>query len=127
MKKLFSLLTFATICATTAVTYAGYKAVGDVSVGSGQAVGCMGGARNSADNVQYMICRVGGNVYGNKWASCLAQDANGNSASCYTTAIGLVERVSTVRSDSLILFNWDGNGNCTNIYVENNSYCEPRK
>ncbi len=126
MRKMVRLLACATLLTVTTSAYAGARQGVGVSVSASQVVGCVGGARASADVLQRIYCRLVTYPSGNASAYCYGFDAAGKYGACYTEVPDLMERVSTLRSTSVVLFSWDGNGRCTNIYVNNNSYCDPK-
>jgi hypothetical protein len=78
--------------------------------------------------VQYIGCRIstsssgtGATVY------CAAQDANGVKGQCSSSSQNFVQLMSTLHSDSILSFNWDANGVCTVMSVENWSSNAPKQ
>ena len=87
-----------------------------------QAYGSIGSARNSTDQIQYLGCeaKVG-------YADCIAEDASGNWVMCSTTDPAMIAIAAGTNGDSEINFIWNGNGQCTNLWVANFSHYPPKK
>lgn len=114
--------------ASTAV-YAGYRSGWQVGVDTvnRNAYGTMANVRASADSNQYIGCSVrtynsGATIY----VYCFASDAVGNYGSCNTTASNFVTTAHQINGDSHIYFSWDSSGNCTYLYVDNESSYAPK-
>ncbi len=130
MKKLsiaMALCVAATLAGTTAL--AGYKYVAGVTVDlvNRKASGSLADARASADTLQYIGCRTDASSSGSLSIYCAAQDAKGVKASCYSSAQHFVQMMSSLRSDSILIFTWDANNACTSMNVENWSSNSPKQ
>ena len=131
MKKLsisMALCVAATLAGTTAL--AGYKYVAGVTVDlvNRKASGSLADARASADTLQYIGCRTdASSSTANLSIYCAAQDAKGVKASCYSSAQNFVQMMSSLRSDSILIFTWDANNTCTSLNVENWSSNSPKQ
>ena len=94
----------------------------------GYAAGTVGYARNSTDNSTEAIgCYFWGNAGGGAGAGgCEATNAQGVYRSCVTNDASLLATMRGLNGDSYLWFWWDANGNCTSIWVSNNSAFEPK-
>ncbi|WP_309891513.1 hypothetical protein [Archangium sp.] len=130
MKKLsiaMALCVAGTLVGTTAL--AGYKYVAEVTVDlvNRKASGSLADARASADTLQYIGCRTDTSASANVSIYCAAQDAKGVKAQCYSSAQNFVQMMSSLRSDSILIFTWDANNTCTSMNVENWSSNSPKQ
>lgn len=132
----------AAIMAGVVAARAGWKYTFDqvtIDLTNNTAQGQVGAVRNNSDNTSWIGCNdesstSGGNVSYEK-VTCFAQDASGTLVSCWqgqTTAPSsqwipsLVSAAKSLNGDSYLQFNWDSNGHCTYIRVENISYHAPK-
>lgn len=118
-KSLFALVLVA-LAAGTAT--AGQRFVYPVNVNDASrfANGAVADARGSADTQQSIGC------YTNQYtASCFATTATGLSRSCSTGNAGLIEMARSVGPESYIYFQWNTDGTCNYILVENSSRFKP--
>jgi hypothetical protein len=82
--------------------------------------GAVADARGSADAQQSIGC------YHNQYtASCFATTAAGISRSCSTGNAALIEVARSVGPESYIYFQWNTDGTCNYILVENGSRFKP--
>jgi hypothetical protein len=103
-----------------------------VSQSGRYAYGAMGAARNSSDTNQLISCAIGQISSTSEVLTgwCAAQDANGTYVVCGFTnqSVAAFQKVlATQTPDSYYSFGWDANGNCTYLYVSNESNYEPKK
>ncbi|WP_394539179.1 hypothetical protein PRJ39_01190 [Lysobacter enzymogenes] len=85
-----------------------------------RAYGMIASARNSADNQQLIGCYI--TVSGTQLrAGCEARNAAGVSTLCFSANPNIVAAAQAVGPDSYIDFNREANGNCSGLYVANNS------
>jgi hypothetical protein len=92
-----------------------------------EAGGSIASARNDAGYTEMLYCDSNWYSDGSQSAQCVAVDASGNLASCYTTNASLAATARTLNGDSTIGFLWDSKGNCTTIEVTNGSMYEPKQ
>ncbi|WP_444996210.1 hypothetical protein [Aliikangiella sp. IMCC44359] len=119
--KLKSIVLLTTLISPSA--FAGYVNHTQVSVNTGTktAYGSLVGARNSADNQQYIGCAYVG-VTNNPYGICHSRNAAGTSGYCTTTQAHHVEQIRGLSNESYLYYQWDENGKCTYIYSGTNSY-----
>jgi len=119
---LFGLAISATLAGTAV---AGSRWGQDVGIYRGgafnQAYGMLGTAYNSADSRQTIGCAVVQNESA-QGASCYAQTAGGDYASCYTSNPAMITAARSIFSDSYLTFSFNSEGTCTSIRLENYSY-----
>jgi hypothetical protein len=113
------------------VTYAGTKAASNtygvfVSVAGRSASGALGQVRNNTNNNEYIACYVNSLSDGSTSGLCWANDQSNNSVQCSLNT-ALVAAARSINPDSYIQFSFDANGNCTALYVQNNSYFAPKQ
>lgn len=101
---------------------AGTRTVYQVTVNDTQrwANGTMTDARGSADSVQSMGC-----YHNATFASCFATNAAGLGRTCTTSNAGLIEVIRHATPESYIYFQWNTDGTCNYVLVENNSRFKP--
>ncbi len=119
-RKYFFALALAALAAGTAT--AGQRWVYTVSVNdtSRFANGAVADVRASADTQQSIGC------YSNQYtASCFATTATGLSRSCSTGNAALIEVARSVGPESYIYFQWNTDGTCNYILVDNSSRFKP--
>src|SRR5215510_6046183 len=75
------------------------------------ATGTLGGAYNSANNIEYVGCSLHTVVQGN-YARCFARNAANVYRSCFTWNPAQIDIIREIRSDSQILFQWNEDGSC---------------
>ncbi|WP_257462354.1 hypothetical protein [Archangium lipolyticum] len=117
----------ALLVATSAV--AGFKSSQQVvvDVTNRHAQGSLGGARNSADSMQYIGCYTQSvSPFTTIIGQCYARDASGTYVSCSSTAPGFVNMVQSLNGDSDIAFGWDASNTCTSIIIFNTSDNAPK-
>jgi hypothetical protein len=126
-KIAMALCVVGTLVATSAS--AGYRYVVALKVDpvARKVKGSLSDTRNTADNVQYIGCNVGVGI-GSYSPSiyCVAQDANRVVGSCSTSEQVFVQVLSMLQPDSILSFEWNANGVCTSISVENYSSNAPK-
>jgi hypothetical protein len=88
--------------------------------GGGSAEGSISGARNSANNKEYISCTFDATDVG-YWGSCRAVDANNVTRFCGSLSESQKEIVRSITSRSYIYFAWNSYGECTYVRVEMNS------
>lgn len=81
------------------------------------AFGSMSSARDSADSTQYIGC----NMY-STLAVCYAENASGTFGMCSTSDPAMMTLARSLDSGSWLSFDWDANGTCTDIQVNNFSF-----
>jgi len=127
MKKK-AVLVFASVVLFGSWAWAGYQQHVFVGVykSQRQAYGELGTARNSPNSIEYIACFIiwDGTT---KYAQCQARDGSGTYATCLSTSAAFVQVAASVQGDSMIVFNWDANGDCTYISVENGSDNDPKQ
>ncbi len=129
MKKKTAILTLCAVGAITATAaWAGAKGgpYVNIDLANRRASGSLGGARNSIDAVQFLGCVTTGNTNGAQTATCWAQNAAGTYISCLTTSPVLIDMARSLNGDSVLQFHWDATGQCTYLYIENDSYYAPK-
>jgi hypothetical protein len=88
------------------------------------AVGAMPAVRSSSDTVQFIGCY--NNVYtGGVSASCFATNSAGVSRNCYTNNADMIAAIQSISSESYIYFQWNTDGTCSYVFVENSSRFKP--
>ncbi|HLL55795.1 MAG TPA: hypothetical protein VK447_19695 [Myxococcaceae bacterium] len=127
LKIAMALCVVGTLVGTSAE--AGYRYVTTLRVDpvARKVKGSLSDTRATADSVQYIGCNVGVSV-GSYSPSiyCVAQDANRVVGSCSTSEQVFVQVLSMLQPDSILSFEWNANGTCTNISVENFSSNTPK-
>lgn len=129
MKRFLSAALVAAGLLSASAAVAGYKYAYPALVDTvgRYAAGTMGGTRNSANAVEYIICSNVATNTGIRYAQCYAKNAAGVFGSCYTTDPAIIAVVSTLQGDSYFYFAWDAGGNCANVSVYNGSYPAPKQ
>lgn len=84
-------------------------------------VGTMADARASADSVQYIGC----NHNSLNAASCYGTNSAGLSRSCSTNNPAHLAVIRSISSESYIFFQWNTDGTCSYVFVENSSRFKP--
>jgi hypothetical protein len=127
MKKAVSMLAFAGVVLAAGTSYAGTKtsATVTVSTASRYAYGSMASARSSSDANQYIGCVTQGHAGGAILAVCSARNSAGVAASCSSTSSAVIQSVTNQTDHSWIRFEWDANGVCTFVTVNNSSQYAP--
>jgi len=92
-----------------------------ISDSSRYAVGTLSDARASADSVQYIGCYH--NSSNN--ASCYATNASGLSRSCSTSNPAHLTVIRSIGAESYVYFQWNTDGTCNYILVDNGSRFKP--
>ncbi|MGH8049234.1 MAG: hypothetical protein ACREPB_01090 [Arenimonas sp.] len=122
-------LSVLTACALTAVAGAAmaglsYSVPVNINDAYKYAVGTMYGARASSDTVQYIGCYHNAYSSGGS-ANCYAVNAAGVSRSCYTTNVNMVDAIRSISDESYIYFQWNTDGTCNYVLVDNGSRFRP--
>ena len=90
--------------------------------------GSLGSARNSASVVEYIGCSTWSTIAGGpaNMVTCQARESgsNGDTAVCSSANVTLVTTARAINGDSSISFAWDSAGNCTMVFVNNDSQYE---
>jgi hypothetical protein len=121
-----------TLCAVSAIAataaWAGARGGMEVSIdlANRRAYGSLGNVRNSVDVSQYIGCSTNANNAGTQSANCYARNSANTFVSCQTSTPALVDIARSLNGDSLLQFYWDATGQCTYIYLENDSYYAPK-
>ena len=121
----------AAVTTTAGVAHAGFKSFYAATVvknadGSGRAYGSMGTARNSANNVEYVICYTQGWATGTAHGTCLVRNSASEVAMCSATSDSQLNAIRSASTDSYVYFDFDTTGACTYLYVANGSSHEPK-
>ena len=103
--------------------------------GGGRAMGTLGGVRNSADSIQRLSCLVSRNettsASGARTRStsvtCIARDTARLSVSCSATSDAMANALSGASNDSLLEFQFDASGRCTDIIVYESTSLERKR
>src|SRR5258706_1109215 len=111
---------------------AGFKRGGTVgySADMTQWWGSAGGARNSADTVQYIGCSASWSAATGPSVLCIARAADGTLFACQNkNSLVLAQIVASASSDSLYLITASAPnaGTCKSIEISNSSQYEPKK
>ncbi len=108
------------LLASTASVSAGYRGVIQVYIDDTYryAMGNMVDARGSADGVQQVSCVLTSTGLG----GCQAANTSGGYRSCYTTNPDLVNTIRSIGDDSHIYFQWNPDGSCNYIQIQNSSW-----
>jgi hypothetical protein len=109
------------LCAASAAM-AGYYQNSLVTVWGGGFQGNVSAARYSADGNQYIGCTTMGSTSGAPWMSCFATDANNNHTGCITSNANLIEVASRLNSSSFLWVEYDSQGYCSNMDVQDASW-----
>lgn len=84
------------------------------------AYGAFADARATADTQQWIGC-----YYNASSGSCAATNAAGTSRTCTTTNAALLEVIRTLTPESYVYFQWNTDGTCSYVLVENSSRFKP--
>jgi len=107
---------------------AGMKATAETVLIYGSGLRCHGSlaaARNSANAIEYIGCKVVGTTSGAS-VLCEAQDSAGTQFSCNSTNSNIVAAARAISGDSFLTINRDSTDQCTLLYVDNSSVHEPK-
>ena len=127
------------VLATAAVAGPRYSAPGVTIVrnadGSGNVVGTLGGARNSASPIEKLSCSVSRtavtNAAGQEVRStsvvCSATDVNGATAACSSNKESYADTLSGLSNDGLVDFSFNAAGACTALHVYESSSLERKR
>ena len=110
--------------ANAGLHYSSPITVGVNSDHSGGAWGGVHSARVSSDSKQFIGCAAYGAVNtSSTYVACSASDAAGHTLYCstYNPNYYVWQAAMSVNQASSIIFNVDSHGNCTYVYVQNNS------
>ncbi len=83
------------------------------------AVGAMADVRGTSDYNQAIGCW--NNAGPTPAAGCLAINSAGLTKSCFTYNTTVIDAIRTVSTDSYIYFQWNTDGTCAYVYIDNNS------
>jgi len=110
--------------ALTGTAVAGFQTGAPVTINDAgrYANGTLGYIHNSASPLEYMGCSTFQHQ-----GYCTARDANGLTRSCSSIDARMVNTMRALNGDSYLYFEWDGDGNCVYIIVENISSTLPKK
>lgn len=84
------------------------------------AYGAFADVRASADTQQWIGCN-----YNTTSGYCMATNAAGTSRTCSTTNAALLEIIRSLTPESYVYFQWNTDGTCGYILVENSSRFKP--
>jgi hypothetical protein len=114
-----------TLIGTTAL--AGYHWGSEVVIDTSlrKALGTMANVRASNDNVQNIGCAVRASTGSSAGVNCYATDSTGQSIQCFSSEAGFVQAAGSITSNSHLIFQWNAQGTCTYISVENYSSNAP--
>ena len=82
--------------------------------------GTMTDARGSADNNQLIGC-----YHNASFAGCYVTNAAGQGRTCTTTNPALIDVIREIGPESYIYFQWNADGTCNYVLVENSSRFKP--
>lgn len=105
----------------SSVVSAGFTNHYQVNVGSTTAYGSFVGARNSADNTQYIYCASVNFTTSTPYVLCGARDAAGVSKSCTSTDPAHMEAVRGLSNESYVYMRWNATGHCDYLYISTGS------
>ena len=105
------------------------------STGAGNAMGTLGGTRNSADLNERLACLVSrtettsssGAKSRSTSVTCSARDTSRRTVSCTSTSDAMANALSGVSNDSLLEFHFDRNAKCTDIVVYESTSLERKR
>jgi hypothetical protein len=91
------------------------------------ASGTLGSTRNTNETNSLLGCEVRSDNSGSgSYGFCSARNAAGLERVCSTSNPELVAAMRSLNSDSFVEFDWDSNGQCTFISVDNSSDTAPK-
>ena len=107
---------------------AGYKESDAVSINatSRYATGSLGGARNSANSIEYVLLMYQASAAGSESLVVYMRSAAGQTAACFTTSPALLAIGRSISGDSYVSVNWDASAKCTSLEVRATSYHPPK-
>jgi hypothetical protein len=110
------------LVAASGTAAAGQRLVLPVNINdtSRYANGTIADARGSADSQQWLGC-----LYNTSIGICYAANATGVSRSCSTSNPDLLNIIRSLTPESYIYFQWNTDGTCNYILVENSSRFKP--
>ena len=114
----FAALAIAAAPLASAGTRAVYQVV--INDSARWANGTLTDARGSADSVQGMGC-----YHNATSAGCFATNAAGVARTCTTVNAQLIEVIRHVGPEAYVYFQWNTDGTCNYVLVENNSRFKP--
>lgn len=88
--------------------------------GAGRAQGALADARASSDAIQSIGCWTG-----QDFGICYATDATGKYRGCATHDADQLAVLRSMTAESMLYFNWNPYGTCTEVWVENASHYKP--
>ncbi|PWK54347.1 hypothetical protein [Pleionea mediterranea] len=112
-------VSFAFALLVASISYAGYTNHYVVNISSNIAYGSMVGARNSADNSQFISCAFVG-LPSSQYGVCSARDTAGTYFSCTTTEPYHVDQIRGLSNESYLYIRRDGS-KCDYIYSSTGS------
>lgn len=112
----------AALLSIAAIAQAGSRWVYQVGINDTYrfAVGTMADARGSADSVQMIGC-----YHNAGFANCYATNSAGLSRSCTTSDPAMMSAIRGIGSESYVYFQWNTDGTCSYVFVENGSRWKP--
>ena len=103
--------------------YVGNQVVQHFNIGGNKfTTGIVRTARYSADTKQHIGCSTYKTAGGVMGGSCVGADSNSLYNSCYTTDPQMIYVMQSIGSTSYITFDYDANGACTTVSVNNTSF-----
>jgi hypothetical protein len=90
------------------------------------ATGTLGGAYNSANIVEFIGCFIHAGAHG-IYAMCQARDKAAVYRSCFTWNPQQIAILRELRSDSQVLFQWNEDGTCRNVWVAQRAENPPKR
>jgi hypothetical protein len=122
LRTLVGTAVVAALLSTATIAMAGSRWVYQVGINdtSRFAVGTTTDARGSADSVQVIGC-----YHNSGFASCYATNNAGLSRSCTTSNAALIDVIRSISSESYIYFQWNTDGTCSYVFVDNGSRWKP--
>ena len=108
---------------------AGEKWASNVYISTSQryAYGSLGTARNSSSNIENIGCSIWtAGTYDEVTCTAKMSGSGTASASCSTFDQDIAEAARAINGDSWLEFDWDANGECTELFVSQASRLAPK-
>jgi hypothetical protein len=101
---------------------AGKKTTSPLRIDADSAGGTLTSVRGSANQVDYIDCKLGNDSY----VECSASNLSGDQVTCSTTKSAFFPVVQMINKSSYLFFSWDPTTReCMEIYVDNDSQYLP--
>lgn len=120
-------LVLAALLLTSSAAFAGFRGVNGVVINTSTryAGGNMSDARSSGDPYSRVAIELNGtasyqNAYAEFW------DAQNHFAYCWTSNAQLISLLASAKSDAFVAAYWDASGQCTQVYVGNDTGAAPK-